>query len=235
MTTNIPVELNSVELMLRKHHSNVFRICSKADMETFLAMPAKIKLLFLYMPGCGPCHRTAPELARLFISKSDLAIACMSSEHYAWLMEPQAVLTFKAGRPEGFPHIELYVGRKPVGELENRAAESMKKELVQKFPELNGKIRVFSVVNPVRVGGGPGVFSELISGHAPSNANDERRFSEFKNGYYAYARATKANVKAKHSVETTTTTTKRTGGSSFAGSVSLAFVPSQIKLLSALF
>jgi len=132
-------ELNEVEQMLRRYHKKVFFIKSKTDLQDFISAPQRYKLLFVYMKGCGPCHRTAPELAKLM--SNELLIGCFCSDHFAWLLEPSCPVKFKA-IPEGFPHLELYSGTKPLGELNSRSSLQMRDELQDAFPTLKGKIEI---------------------------------------------------------------------------------------------
>jgi hypothetical protein len=144
MTTETETELNEVERMLTKNNPSIFRIVNRSDMHSFLRSPARVKVLFLYMKKCGPCHRTAPQLSLLRAKSSkDLLISCMCSEHLDWLHEPGCKIRFSSGSPPmGFPHMEIYENNVPVGELNEREAPRMLLQLTTDFPFLKGNLDV---------------------------------------------------------------------------------------------
>lgn len=138
--------MNEIEEIVMDRNPAIFRIKKKSDIQVFLDSPAKAKLLFLYMPGCGPCRHTAPEIARLVSrSSKDLLIACISSDNLEWLLESDSVQFSSGSPPMGFPHMEMYANNRPVGELTKRSAPQMLLELVSKFPFLKGKIELLPV------------------------------------------------------------------------------------------
>ena len=136
-----------IPAILRKYHPNIKCLTRRDEFDSFMLSP-QIKLLFVYMPGCGPCHRTAPELAR--ITSTSMQIASLSSNHYAWLKDKNGAVQvqFSSGSPpEGFPHLELFDGQQAVAEIQPGKAEEIRAQLEHKRPFLRGKIYVYKAIS----------------------------------------------------------------------------------------